>query len=196
MGYSRRNRLGGAVRVVIDKPRIPPFEEGAERAVERTCSGLQQQVCAALHPLHLLMRSGGARPIGTNKYRFRPVEGACADAATSGWQRHVYNTSSQPSRSTWSESLSGTTTLFQQTPASRSLPLCKWRLDRKGPEFATSISLDTGGEFRRRGGANKSGAMTFACNNDSRQSRLRVFSIFLASAAGKHSRIAPRNSSV
>ena len=39
-------------------------------------------------------------------------------------------------------------------------------------------------------------AMTFACNNDSRQSRLRVFSIILASAAGTHSRIAPRNSSV
>jgi hypothetical protein len=57
-------------------------------------------------------------------------------------------------------------------------------------------SFDTGGEFRRRWGANKSRAMTFACNNDSRQSRLRVFSIFLASAAGKHSRIAPRNSSV
>jgi hypothetical protein len=45
-------------------------------------------------------------------------------------------------------------------------------------------------------GANKSRAMTFACNKDSRQSRLRVFSIFLASATGKHSRIAPRNSSV
>ena len=56
--------------------------------------------------------------------------------------------------------------------------------------------LDTGGEFRRRWGANTSWAMTFACNNDSRQSRLRVFSIFLASVAGKHSRIAPRNSSV
>ena len=39
--------------------------------------------------------------------------------------------------------------------------------------------------------------MTFACNNDSRQSRLRVFLIFLASAAGKHSQIcSPRNSSV
>jgi hypothetical protein len=46
------------------------------------------------------------------------------------------------------------------------------------------------------GGANKSRAMTFACNNDSRQSRLRVFSIFLDSATGKHSRIAPRNSSL
>jgi hypothetical protein len=46
------------------------------------------------------------------------------------------------------------------------------------------------------GAANKSQAMTFVCNNDSRQSRLRVFSIFLASATGKHSRIAPRNSSV
>ena len=62
------------------------------------------------------------------------------------------------------------------------------------PNPATTI--DTGGEFRRRWGANKSRAMTFACNNDSRQRRLRVFSIFLASAAGKHSRIAPRNSSV
>jgi hypothetical protein len=59
-----------------------------------------------------------------------------------------------------------------------------------------SASLDTGGEFRRRWGANKSRAVTLACNNDSRQSRLRVFSIFLASATGKHSRIAPRNSSL
>ena len=46
------------------------------------------------------------------------------------------------------------------------------------------------------GAPTQSRAMTFACNNNSRQSRLRVFSIFLASVAGKHSRIAPRNSSV
>jgi hypothetical protein len=56
--------------------------------------------------------------------------------------------------------------------------------------------IDTGGEFRRRWGANKSRAVTLACNNDSRQSRLRVFSIFLDSVTGKHSRIAPRNSSL
>jgi glyoxylate/hydroxypyruvate reductase A len=56
--------------------------------------------------------------------------------------------------------------------------------------------VDTGGEFRRRWGAKKSRVMTLACNNDSRQSRLRVFSIFLDSVTGKHSRIAPRNSSL
>jgi hypothetical protein len=30
------------------------FEEGAERAVERACADLQQQMCTALCPLHLL----------------------------------------------------------------------------------------------------------------------------------------------
>ena len=59
-----------------------------------------------------------------------------------------------------------------------------------------SASLDTGGEFKRRRGATLIRAMTFPCNNDSRQSRLRVFSIFLSSATGKHSRIAPRTSSL
>jgi hypothetical protein len=39
-------------------------------------------------------------------------------------------------------------------------------------------------------------AMIFACNDDSRHSRLRVFSIFLSSAAGKYSRIALRNCSL
>jgi hypothetical protein len=56
--------------------------------------------------------------------------------------------------------------------------------------------IDTGGEFRRRRGATLIRAMTFACNDGSRQSQLRVFSIFLPSATGKYSRIAPRNSSL
>jgi hypothetical protein len=34
---------------------MPFLEERPERAVERPGSGLQQQVCAALCPLHLLM---------------------------------------------------------------------------------------------------------------------------------------------
>ena len=38
--------------------------------------------------------------------------------------------------------------------------------------------------------------MIFACNDDSRQGRLRVFSIFLSSVTCKYSRIAPRNCSL
>src|ERR1700693_2525942 len=51
-----------------------------------------------------------------------------------------------------------------------------------------AASLDTGGEFRRRRGATSIRAMLFACNDDSRPSQLRVFSIFLTSAPGKHGR--------
>jgi hypothetical protein len=50
--------------------------------------------------------------------------------------------------------------------------------------------LDTGGEFRRRRGATLIRTMSFACNDDSRQSQSRVLSIFLSSATDKHSRIA------
>jgi hypothetical protein len=59
-----------------------------------------------------------------------------------------------------------------------------------------AVKHDTGGEFGRRRGATLIRAMIFTCNNDSRQSQLRVFSIFLSSATGKHSRIAPRDSSL
>jgi hypothetical protein len=59
-----------------------------------------------------------------------------------------------------------------------------------------AVKDDTGGEFRRRRGATSIRAMIFACNDDSRPSQLRVFSIFLTSAPGKHGRIAPRNSSL
>jgi hypothetical protein len=61
---------------------------------------------------------------------------------------------------------------------------------------AATVKDDTGGEFRRRRGATLIRAMIFACNDDSRQSQLRVFSIFLSSATDKHSRIAPRISSL
>jgi hypothetical protein len=47
-------RLGRVGGIVIGGAGIPFLEERAERAIERPCSGLQQQVCAALRPLHLL----------------------------------------------------------------------------------------------------------------------------------------------
>ena len=50
-------------------------------------------------------------PASKARIRRRFVVAACADAAISGWRRHVYSTSSQRSQSTLSESLSGTTTL-------------------------------------------------------------------------------------
>ena len=46
--------LSGVSRIVVGKTRIPFFEEGPERAVERAGSDLQQEMCATLRPLHLL----------------------------------------------------------------------------------------------------------------------------------------------
>ena len=42
-------------------------------------------------------------PASKARMHRRFVVAVCADAATSGWRRHVYNTSLQPSRSTSSE---------------------------------------------------------------------------------------------
>ena len=49
-------RLGlrGLSRIVVGETGIPFLENGPERAIERPGSGLQQQVRAALRPLHLL----------------------------------------------------------------------------------------------------------------------------------------------
>jgi len=40
--------------IIVGEPRIPALEQRSERAVERLRSGLQQQVRAALGPLHLM----------------------------------------------------------------------------------------------------------------------------------------------
>jgi hypothetical protein len=71
-------------------------------------------------------------PVSKARMRGRFVSAACADAAMSGWRRRVYNTSLQPSHSTWSGSPSGTTTLIQQTRVSHGLRLYRRWLDRAG----------------------------------------------------------------
>src|SRR5208337_2140821 len=86
-------------------------------------------------------------PASKARMRRRFVVAACADAATSGWRRHVYSTSLQPSQSTWSESLSGTTTLLQQTRASRSLQLYRWWLDRARRLNSPPVSIGIGGRL-------------------------------------------------
>ena len=54
VGHSRRGGLSRLVSIVVGQPRIPALEQRPERAVERPRSGLQEQVRAALGPLHLL----------------------------------------------------------------------------------------------------------------------------------------------
>src|SRR5271157_4221001 len=46
--------LSGLSRIIVGETGIPFLEKRAERAIERAGSGLQQQVRAALRPLHLL----------------------------------------------------------------------------------------------------------------------------------------------
>ena len=46
--------LSWLFRIVVGEAGIPFLEKRSERAIERPGSGLQQQVCAALRPLHLL----------------------------------------------------------------------------------------------------------------------------------------------
>ncbi len=53
-GYSRRGGLSRLVSIVVGQPWIPALEQRPERAVERPRSSLQQQMRAALGPLHLL----------------------------------------------------------------------------------------------------------------------------------------------
>ena len=53
-GVSRCLGQGGFSRIVVGKAGIPFLEEGPECAIEHPRSGLQQQVRAALRPLHLL----------------------------------------------------------------------------------------------------------------------------------------------
>ena len=52
-GVSRCLGQGGFSRIVVGKAGIPFLEEGPECAIEHPRSGLQQQVRAALRPLHL-----------------------------------------------------------------------------------------------------------------------------------------------
>jgi hypothetical protein len=52
--WSRGCGLRQLVFVIVGKPRIPALEQWPKRAVERPRSGLQQQMRAALGPLHLL----------------------------------------------------------------------------------------------------------------------------------------------
>jgi hypothetical protein len=78
-------------------------------------------------------------------------------------------------------------------------PIRDYRMSR--PDYREAprtgaVKDDTGGEFKRCRGAILIRAMIFPCNNDSRQSQIRVFLIFLSSATGKLSRIAPRTSSL
>jgi hypothetical protein len=53
--------LSGLGRIVVAEAGIRFLEEGPERAIERPGSGLQQQVRAALRPLHLLRHTVATR---------------------------------------------------------------------------------------------------------------------------------------
>src|SRR3954447_20649337 len=57
LGCSRRGGLSSAVSVVVGETWIPALEQRPERAVKRPRARLQQQVGAALGPLHLLTLS-------------------------------------------------------------------------------------------------------------------------------------------
>ena len=54
VGHSSRRGVSRLVSIVVGQPRIPALEQCPERAVECPGSGLQQQMGAALGPLHLL----------------------------------------------------------------------------------------------------------------------------------------------
>ena len=56
LGCSYRVGLNRFVSIIVGEPWIPAFEQRPERAIERPGPVLQQQVRAALGPLHLLER--------------------------------------------------------------------------------------------------------------------------------------------
>jgi hypothetical protein len=53
-GASRSGGLNTGGVVVVGETRVPSFEQWPERAVERACPELQEQMGAAFGPLHLL----------------------------------------------------------------------------------------------------------------------------------------------
>src|SRR5215210_163416 len=66
LGCSRRGGLSSAVSVVVGETWIPALEQGPERAVKRPRARLQQQVGAALGPLHLLTLSKALADYGVD----------------------------------------------------------------------------------------------------------------------------------
>src|SRR4051812_1043996 len=66
LGCSRRGGLSSAVSVVVGETWIPALEQRPERAVKRPRARLQQQVGAALGPLHLLTLSKALADYGVD----------------------------------------------------------------------------------------------------------------------------------